>query len=625
MARHPNSEARPIGRLDPLIARLFTVSDTPELLHAICSLGVEVAGAVGVAVLARQAGKVSVVASVPALAGDGAPLPEWLTALSRTYGQMLAETAQTAPLTIGGQALFGVYVPLLHNASGSLMLAACVAGGRNARLEGVSDALQLLRACLFFAEQAARPQPEAMAAGDDTLAKVLEVLGQVQGCSRFFEAAATVCSEIAARFCCRRVALGSVSAHAVKVTALEKMDNFEKGTRPVRRMEEAMQEALDQDRSILFSVEAEPDGGVITRAARELALAEHVRTVFCVPLRDAEGIVFVALFLLEDAPGDKEVDALSLLCRLAGPRLIDLKKAEESALRKSWRHIVMRSADIFGPRRTALKLAGAALGFLLLFSLLVPGNIRITSPIVVEGENSYTHTAPMDSYLIRVLARPGDLVRAGDLLGQLEDAEIRMEIEALEAQFHIYQRQRLQYTQEGKDAEAEIARLEAEKTGANLAWAKQRLSMTELRSSTEGYLVSEDMLPRLGQPVRRGQELFEITDISSLRVCVHVDEKDISDVARAMARGRVHGEFTLTAYPDRSIRFALERIHPFSSVEKDSNGFEVQGKLLVRSPELLLRPGMEGVAHIETGQSTLFYVWTRTLINKIRLLWWRWV
>ena len=96
-----------------------------------------------------------------------------------------------------------------------------------------------------------------------------------------------------------------------------------------------------------------------------------------------------------------------------------------------------------------------------------------------------------------------------------------MEIAALEAQLSIHQNQGNQHLQEGKDAEAAISRLEAERTSANLDWARKRMGMTELRSSVDGFLVSEDMTSRLGQPVRRGQELFEVTDTASLRIVAH--------------------------------------------------------------------------------------------------------
>ncbi|MDR0440023.1 MAG: efflux RND transporter periplasmic adaptor subunit [Candidatus Accumulibacter sp.] len=620
------------GRLDTFIAVLLGAASREERLQAACSLGCAAADAVGVAVLFRQQGRVGVGAAFP-LPSSGETPPPWLSSLAKTYGQMLAENCQTVVLAAGGQAEWGVFVPLPGDWGGSLTLAACVRGGRQARLQGVSDILQLVRAALLILGRA--PGAGTDAADGNSLADVLHILAEVQEARRFFKAAATLCAESVVRLGCRRAALGMVKAGGVKVVALDQMDNFARGSRPVRRLEEAMQEALDQDAMGLYDRDKEGEGdgdggaapgsGAVTRAARELAISANVRRVLALPMRDGEGVHFVMLFLTDDARLDaRRVDVLSLICRLAAPHLLELQRAEEFFLRRFFRWLLLRSADLFGPRRTVLKLSSFVLGSGLLLSLLLQGDLIISAPLAVEGVYSYTHTAPMDGWLAEVLKRPGDAVNPDELLGRLDATEIQLEIASLEAQRNISINQRLQYMQEGKDAEAAISALETEKLSADLDWARQRLDMVELRSSVEGFVVSEDLFSRLGQPVRRGQELFEVTDTASMRIIVHVDESDISELSAAQAEGPARGEFTLTAYPSLHVPFTVERIHPFADVEGDSNGFEVRGRVDDIPRGLTLRPGMEGHARIVAGAASYFALWTRKLADRIRLLWWRW-
>jgi biotin carboxyl carrier protein len=318
------------------------------------------------------------------------------------------------------------------------------------------------------------------------------------------------------------------------------------------------------------------------------------------------------------------MDSISLVCRLSEPRLRDLKRTEELPLKKAWRYVLLRSADVFGPQRTALKLGAAVLSFFIFFSLVISGEIKISAPITIEGVHSYSQTAPMDSYLYEVDARPGDEVKKGQLLGKLDATEVAMKIAELEAQKSINTSQADQYLQGGKDAEAAIARLEEQRTEANLAWARERMGMAELRSSVDGFVVSEDMFPRLGQPVRRGQKLFEITDTASLRVVAHVKESDLCDIGHARQNGPVTGAFTLTAYPGLRIPFTVERIHPYVSVVEGENGFETRGQIDEVPQGIVLRPGMEGLAKINAGEAPLLALWTRKIVNKVRLLWWRW-
>lgn len=636
MPRKPNSEAvagrASSHRLDGLISSLFTAASHEELFQAVCGLGCETAGAVGVAVLARHQGNVRVITAFPPVSSDAGEAPTWLVDLAKSYGQMLAENCQTLVLSPGPGGAHGVFVPLLTNEHGSLTLAAYVLGGRQIRLQSVGDILQLVRASLFLVERVAQNGDAAQhdadkGAMDAALLDVVDIVSEVQTCTRFFEACTTLCAEMAGKFDCRRIALGTVREGHAKAVALDQMESFSRGTRSVRQLEEVMQEALDQDRMVLYENREQEAGeaGVITRAARELTATTNARRVLTIPLRGPDGVHFVMVFVMDGEDfTPRRMDALSLVCRLAAPRLRDLELAEELPLKKAWRYVILKSADIFGPRRTVLKLAASLIGIFIVFSLLVRGDIVVPAPLVIEGVHSYTHTAPMDSYLYEVKARPGDAVKKGDVLGRLDATEITLEIAALEAQKNIHESQAAQYLQEGKDAEATIAGLEAERIKANLAWARERLEMTELKSSVDGFLISEDMFPRLGQPVRRGQELFEVTDTASLRVIVHVSETDISDINRTMAKGKVAGEFTLTAYPDLQIPFTVERIHPYATVAGAGNGFEVRGHIDAVPTGLVLRPGMEGHARIKAGEKPLLVLWTRKLVDKIRLIWWRW-
>lgn len=654
-SQKPNSSAttarRDVHRLDGLVSALCAAVNHEQRFQALCELGCEAVGAVGLAVLARQQGQVSIIRSFPAFDPQAGEPPAWLLALARCYGQMLAENGQTVSLGPETGGAFGVFVPFFATEDTSVALAACVMGGRQVRLQGVADTLQLVRSGLYLAELAGQTDVatdqngadqngsaqnatgHAFAtngtdsAGCNHLLDVVEILGEVQPCTRFFEAASTLCAQVARRFGCRRAALGRVRGDHIKAVALDQMESFSRGTRGVRQMEEAMQEALDQDRVVLYSEEEgeQPDPQTITRAARELATTTGARRVLSLPLRTPQGQGFVLLVMGSPALEPQRLDALMLICSLAAPRLHDLELAEEFPLKKAWQYVLMRSADVFGPRRTGLKLATALVGIFLTLSLIISGSVVVVAPLTVEGVHSYTHTASTDSYLHEVLARPGDEVKKGDVLGRLDTAEVGLEIAALEAQRDIHQSQAGQYLQEGKDAEAAIARLEAERAELNLAWARQRMHMMELRSSVDGFVVSEDMLPRLGQPVRRGQELFEVTDTASLRVVAHVHEEDVSDISRSMSKGEVRGEFTLTAYPDLRMLFTVERIHPYATVSGTENGFEVRGRIDASPATLALRPGMEGQARITAGEASLLSLWTRKAVNKLRLIMWRWL
>ncbi len=644
MSQQTNSVTprQPYDRLNASIAALLTTKSQVDLFQCMCDLGRDSTDAVGVALLSRHQGNVGVVATSPPVEKDSSP---WLATLAKPFAQIFTHTIQCIRLESGEQSAYGLYVPLFSSDGGSLYLAAFVYGSRSIRLQSVVDMLQLVKTTVLLIDKVRDPKTggslnEPSHLESSNLLTVIDTISEVQRTTRFFEAATTLCANLTSTFQCRRVGLGIIRKNNVKLIAIDQMENFSRGTHSVRMIEEAMQEAAGQSSSIFYSqnteqLTPEEDTSVlVTRATANLAVVSGVQHILTLPLGNESVGQFVLLLQMDrDEISPEEINAIQLIGTLLAPSLHQLHMAEELPLKKLWRYISIRSEDIFGPRRTMLKLASSVVGIALFLLIVIRGDLMVSASMAIEGVHTYTHTAPMDSYLSEVYVRPGDEVKKGSVLGRLDSTEINLEIAALAAEMDIHERQAHQYLQEGKDAEATISKQESARTKANLRWAEQRLAMTELKSSVEGFLISEDMLPRLGQPVRRGQELFEITDTASLRIVAHVSEEDITDIVRALAKSKasdseekkVNGQFTLTAYPDMQISFYVERIHPYATVAENINGFEVRGKITEIPEGLVLRPGMEGHAKIVAGSEPWLVLLFRKFINKIRLFWWNWV
>ncbi len=251
-------------------------------------------------------------------------------------------------------------------------------------------------------------------------------------------------------------------------------------------------------------------GTVITAAAATFLRTAGGKSLLCLPLKCRNETHFVALFVAERDLSEREELTLRLASELVVSHFENLAIHEKPLLRRVGRYIKCKLDDWFGPAHTILKVAAVCIAAFFALTLTVQDTLHLSAPLVVEGIHSYTQTSPVDSYLIEVRARPGDAVKKGDLLGRVDNTDIRLEKTAIETQRKIHLSQAYQYSQEGKEAEASLARLEAQKDTVNLQWAEARLQMTSLYAAVDGFVVSEDMYSRLGQPVRRGQELFEV-------------------------------------------------------------------------------------------------------------------
>jgi hypothetical protein len=67
----------------------------------------------------------------------------------------------------------------------------------------------------------------------------------------------------------------------------------------------------------------------------------------------------------------------------------------------------------------------------------------------------------------------------------------------------------------------------------------------------------------------------------------------------------------------------VTKITPVTVVEEGRNSFHIEARLL--DLEVGLRPGMEGVAKIETGQRSIVWIWTRAMLEWIRLVAWKYL
>src|SRR5262249_49503523 len=146
----------------------------------------------------------------------------------------------------------------------------------------------------------------------------------------------------------------------------------------------------------------------------------------------------------------------------------------------------------------------------------------------------------------------------------------------------------------------------------------EKLSRSRILSPFDGIVVSGDLSQMLGSPVEKGKLLFEIAPLNTYRLIVHVDERDVRYVAVGQS-----GTLALAGTPWTPLPILVSKITPVTVAEEGRNSFRIEASLTELGPHL--RPGMEGVAKIETGQRSLVWIWTRSLVEWLRLAAWKYL
>jgi hypothetical protein len=69
--------------------------------------------------------------------------------------------------------------------------------------------------------------------------------------------------------------------------------------------------------------------------------------------------------------------------------------------------------------------------------------------------------------------------------------------------------------------------------------------------------------------------------------------------------------------------FVVEKVTPVSTAKEGHNFFRVEAKLDRQLDRL--RPGMEGVGKVEIDRRLYAWIWTRQVIDWVRLQLWKWL
>ncbi len=429
-------------------------------------------------------------------------------------------------------------------------------------------------------------------------------------------------NEVAKHLACRRVALGLRRGSRVRLRAVSHAAWFDRRSDLARALEAAMQEALDQNASVAWP----PVGDAARRvAAAHRALIEASVAGAGASLSGASVILRHAgraigvLTMERDAPfAEAELALADLIGRTTGP-LIALTARAERPLAGSMADATGRGLRaVFGPRQPALKL-GLVMGAALVSTLLlVEGPFRISAKSVLEGAVQRAAVAPFQGYIAQAPVRAGDTVSAGQILALLDDADLRLERVKAESELaKLDQRRREAQAKHDRATlgivAAQIAQAEAEH---NLA--SEKLARTRILAPIDGLVVSGDLSQMLGSPIEQGKVLFEIAPLHNYRLVLQIDEGDI----RYVELGQ-NGALTLTGNAETRIPFTIGKITAVSSPGEGRNTFRVEASL--DETRLPLRPGMEGVAKVIIGERPLLWVWTRSLVARLRLFAWMWM
>lgn len=454
----------------------------------------------------------------------------------------------------------------------------------------------------------------------ERIATALEFVAGVLEEPKFNAAAPSFATLLATRLQADRVSIGFLKGEQVKVRALSHSSHFTERMNLVRGIADAMAESIDQESTILFPVPAEAPP-CVSRAHAELSSLDGECAICTVPFFDSAGKGLGAITLERGlaAPfSEREVELCEAVAAVVGP-ILEAKRRLDRPLPLHAAYAGKEQLGrLLGPRHPLYKAVFLLLVALTVFFSVAQGNYRIAAKTTVEGAVLRVIAAPFDGFIAEAPARPGDVVRQGDILARLDDREKKLERARIASQKEQYLRQYREALATGNRVQMRILRQQMAQADAQTRLLDHQIAKAVLVAPFDALVVSGDLSQALGAPVEKSKILFEVAPLKDYRVRLHVDEQRVADLKEGQ-----QGTLILNSLPDSEFPITVRKITPVSVTAEGKNQFLVEASLDRYSTRL--RPGMEGVGKILVGKRLLVWVWTHETLDWLRLWVWSWL
>ena len=402
----------------------------------------------------------------------------------------------------------------------------------------------------------------------------------------------------------------------LKLVAISDVTEFDPRMNEVRLIEAAMKEAIAAGMPLVWPAPQALDAPVwpahdaLLRGGGGPAIATY-------PLLVRHEPVGAVCFESDDPAQRVDDDGARLASALA--LSAGVLRLQQQAATSAWR----RAADVlraqlhafFGPEAYRRKTAVALTMLLVLFFAFKEGDYRLTGEAVIEPDFQRLLTAPYNGYLAEAKVRPGDLVKAGDTLASLDERDLRLERVRWLTERDKLQRKQQEAIAAYERASVNILSAQLEQASAQLELVESQLERAVIKAPFDALVVSGDPAQKLGAVLQKGDTLYQVAPRDAYRVLVRIPEARIADAVPGMK-----GSLQLSSVPGLALGLELRHIHPFSERHEGASYFPAEAVLHGETAQL--RPGMQGIASLEAGRRNLLGIWTRGLVEWLRLKWW---
>lgn len=477
--------------------------------------------------------------------------------------------------------------------------------------------LHLRAACLQIATVLTQKKSSRGVVEMSDIARVYTRAAQFSTIQQF---AYTITNSARQRFNCDQAAMGLIRNDKLRVVCISGLDTVKLRSPGVLKIEQAMGECVDarcpmvaqpRDRWEDSSLAEE---GLLHQAWRA---SVNGASVLSIPIDAGDGPIAVVSFRRsgeEPFDADDIEAANKLFVPLAGaiPLVTQATQSLPTHASQSVRSAVQWCA---GPNTIRRKVV--LLFALILIAWAATGTrmYRVSVPAVIIAQHEKIVAAPFDGKVASVLVRNGDRVEADQAILVMDTTALELEHHRLQAELSNA-RLRLSGEVAGSNpAAASIAQGELRSINTRVKRILSQIEDATVRAPHAGIVMAPELADLPGRVIATGEAIASVAENDSMLLELHVPQNRVSDLIEG---NRLR--FASHARPELPGFSSLGKLAP-SSVERNGESVFI-AEAVLPDDQTWLRPGMSGVALVEVGDRSNWWLAFHRVVDAARLRFW---
>ena len=444
-----------------------------------------------------------------------------------------------------------------------------------------------------------------------SLASINELVAKIQTHETLTSAAEELANALANKLGCSSVAVGLVEKNKMQLKSVSGVSEIDKGSESSQNFLQTLVESTVRNQPVMFPA-AEQENNFLLQAHKQLGACIHAEAVFSQPLViEDEKIGAIVL------AGPRSVLSSDKFARFSDAAAPCIATALQLVGRNKPTKITRTTSLV--KRYLSIQQRYAIIGSILLFCILMflPVTYKVRCNGVTEPVTRRFAVAPFDGHIEVGRVEPGDPVVAGQILAEMDGRALRWELSGVTAEREQSLRTREMELSSRNVPKTILAELEFDRLASEESVLKYKRDHLQIKSPTDGIVLSGSLERAEAASVETGQVLFEIGPVKPMRVEIAIPSHEIAQVQTGdSATVWIEGQ------EDRPIEGEIKRIHPRSETRDAKNVFI--GEIEFPNDSERLRPGMKGSVRIDCNYRSLGWSLFHKPMNYVRsrLTWW---